>query len=211
MLVLYFIFIFVEVIKRAFFAALLQKWAGDGREQDAPGHCQYVKNMKERIRQIMEHERMSQQEFAAKLEISPASLSSIFTGRTNPTNKHVQAIHRAFPDINIKWLLFGEEEMYTHPKGEAIDEKNGNTEDTASSGECETDNTVCELTSPPPQTENRERKESSRYYRSETPLSPVGFQPFIKNEQESNIRKRQIKEIRVFFDDGTYEAFVPSK
>ena len=59
----------------------------------------------------MELAGLSQQEFAARLEISPASLSSIFTGRTNPTNNHVQAIHRAFPNINVNWLMFGEGEM----------------------------------------------------------------------------------------------------
>ena len=45
--------------------------------------------MKDRIRQIMDDAKMSQQDFAAKLEISAASLSSIFTGRTRPTNNHV--------------------------------------------------------------------------------------------------------------------------
>ena len=64
--------------------------------------------MKERIRQILEWTKLSQQDFATRLGISPASLSSIFTGRTNPTNNHVQAIHRAFPEIDISWLLFGE-------------------------------------------------------------------------------------------------------
>ena len=45
--------------------------------------------MKERIRCIMEYVQLTQQDFAAKLNISPASLSGIFTGRTNPTNNHV--------------------------------------------------------------------------------------------------------------------------
>lgn len=72
---------------------------------------------KERIRKIMEGVRMSQQDFAAKLGISPATLSSIFTGRTNPTNYHVQAIHKAFPEINVSWLLFGEGDMISQNGG----------------------------------------------------------------------------------------------
>jgi hypothetical protein len=31
-----------------------------------------------------------------------------------------------------------------------------------------------------------------------------------KNAKNFDILKRNIKEIRVFFDDGTYESFVPS-
>ena len=68
--------------------------------------------MKDRIKQVMEWTGLSQQDFATKLGISPASLSSIFNGRTNPTNNHVQAIHRSFPEIDINWLLFGEGKMF---------------------------------------------------------------------------------------------------
>ena len=68
-----------------------------------------------------------------------------------------------------------------------------------------------ELPFPPPQTESREAKESDRHYGTGCQLPPIGFRTYIEKEQESNRPKRQIKEIRVFFDDGTYEAFVPSK
>lgn len=67
--------------------------------------------MIERIRSIMDYAKLSQQDFAARLGISPASLSSILTGRTNPTNKHVMGVHVAFPEINVNWLMFGEGEM----------------------------------------------------------------------------------------------------
>ena len=81
--------------------------------------------MKDRVRQVMSWAKLSQQDFATYLEISPASLSSIFNGRTNPTNNHVQAIHRAFPEINVNWLMFGEGEMLlngkTSEKGAGID------------------------------------------------------------------------------------------
>ena len=59
----------------------------------------------------MDHYGLSQQNFAAQLGVAPATISSIFTGRTNPTNKHVQAIHKAFPEIDTNWLMFGEGEM----------------------------------------------------------------------------------------------------
>ena len=40
--------------------------------------------MKDRIKQLMERQKMSQQTFADILGISPASLSSIFTTEQNP-------------------------------------------------------------------------------------------------------------------------------
>lgn len=74
--------------------------------------------MKNRILQIMKNKGMSQQEFSRATGISAASLSSIFNGRTAPTMKHAEALHRSFPQLNVSWLLFGEGEMYTSAFGE---------------------------------------------------------------------------------------------
>ena len=73
--------------------------------------------MEDRIRQLMEASGLSQKDYAAKLEISPGSLSSIFNGRTRATNNFTKAIHRAFPTVNINWLLFGEGEMFGSSDG----------------------------------------------------------------------------------------------
>ena len=51
-----------------------------------------ISSMKDRIRQIMESKHMTQQVFAQFIEMSPASLSSIFSGRTRPTLNIVEAI-----------------------------------------------------------------------------------------------------------------------
>ena len=63
--------------------------------------------MKERIRELMESLHKSQQDFAQFIEMSPASLSSIFNGRTKPTLTIVEAIKKKIPDISVEWLLFG--------------------------------------------------------------------------------------------------------
>lgn len=169
------------------------------------------RSMKERIRQIMEHEKMSQQEFAAKLEISPASLSSIFTGRTNPTNNHVQAIHRAFPSINVNWLMFGEGDMNV-----LHDESNGS--DNSPTSGIEPPAPAAEGTlpmfdeasfqAPAPatgRTTSSPFQQRERTQQSKTSSRDYGTMKIIDRPT------RKIKEIRVFFDDGTYEAFVPSK
>src|SRR5574344_1193153 len=68
--------------------------------------------MKDRIKKLMESQHMTQQTFAQVTGISPASLSSIFTGRTKPTLNHVEAIQKKFPNINLGWLLNGSEPMF---------------------------------------------------------------------------------------------------
>ena len=60
--------------------------------------------MKDRIKKIMEMQRTTQQDFADQLKIAPATLSSIFTGRTRPTLAIVDAIKSRFPQISTDWL-----------------------------------------------------------------------------------------------------------
>ena len=68
--------------------------------------------MKDLIRKVMESQNMTQQEFADFVHISPASLSSVFTGRTRPTLAIVEAIKGALPDISTDWLMFGSGNMW---------------------------------------------------------------------------------------------------
>ena len=77
--------------------------------------------MKDRIKQIMDSQQMSQQSFAAFLDISPATLSSIFTGRTKPTLSTVEAIKMKIPNINTDWLMFGSVNMYSDSKDHNLD------------------------------------------------------------------------------------------
>ena len=68
--------------------------------------------MKDRIRQLMESQHMTQQTFADFIGISTASLSSIFTGRTKPTLNTVEAIRSKFSTINLDWLMYGQGPMF---------------------------------------------------------------------------------------------------
>lgn len=179
--------------------------------------------MKERIRLIQEQLGLSQIEFANKLGISPASLSSIYTGRTNPTNNHVMAIHKAFPQINVNWLMFGEGDMTEggavgvalNENGEAV---NNNDEGGIENGKSEASVGPAGLALF--SSEGREMAGGDVVSRmgvadggnpSHLGVSNEDF--YSRRSKNTNIIDkpvREIKEIRVFFSDGTYEAFVPS-
>ena len=72
--------------------------------------------MKDRIKMIMESQHMTQQTFAQFIQISPASLSSIFNGRTKPTLAIAEAIKAKIPSLSTDWLLFGSGSMYMGDK-----------------------------------------------------------------------------------------------
>lgn len=155
----------------------------------------------------MEQTKLSQQEFANKTGISAPSLSSIFTGRTNPTNKHVKAIHQAFPDININWLLFGEGEPRVSASAAQGDEEgmlaidmvgNDSPGDMFSPHSAASLNGEASATADAPSVAAQKRLEKKLL---EKLLEEKAAAP--------DVVRRKITEIRVFFDDGTYETFSP--
>ncbi|MDY2634432.1 MAG: helix-turn-helix transcriptional regulator, partial [Prevotella sp.] len=95
--------------------------------------------MKDRIRQLMEAQRMTQQTFAQFVEISPATLSSIFTGRTKPTLNLVEAIIKKIPSVNLDWLMFGKGSMFADEGSDAYQESSGSTSATELQFDFDTD------------------------------------------------------------------------
>lgn len=74
--------------------------------------------MKDRIRMVMDAMQMTQQEFAENIGIAPATISSVFTGRTRPSLGIVEAIKRKFPDVSTDWLMFGAGQMMSSASGD---------------------------------------------------------------------------------------------
>lgn len=173
-------------------------------------------SMKDRIMQIMKMEDMTQQEFAKALDVSPASLSNIFNGKTNPTNYHVAAIHQRFPDINVNWLMFGEGDIYARGHQSVMSTSKVESETktdsfTLASHDAGGSITPTDGGNAPMRTSevNEERISSSTLSSDEEAVMQQGMAPTILRETIKYIDKpqRKITEIRIFFDDGTFEVF----
>ena len=172
-------------------------------------------NMKDRIRKVMEYAGLSQQDFAARCGISPSSLSGIFNGRTEPSKKHVAGVHEAFPEVSVGWLMFGEGEMFSGDKSAPKDTLQGTLFDgvqgtvQAVPGGTSAPQTAVSSASVSP-TATPSPVEGAYYGQ---PLARDFPEPkSVLRETAINLDKktRRIKEIRVFFDDGTFETFTPS-
>ena len=153
--------------------------------------------MKDRIAKIMQKEEMTAGQFAEKIGLSPSSLSHILNGRNNPSLDVIMKIHKACNYVNLPWLIYGEGEM----EGQLEVPKSDNV---GISGVSLFDESTFFA---PEGTEEREnRKEMA-------PKSPVFAPKEIVREEIKYIEKpaRKITEIRIFFDNGTYETFRPDK
>lgn len=151
--------------------------------------------MKDRIKQVMEMQHMTQQVFARFIGISASTLSSIFTGRTKPTIQIATSIKNKIPNISTDWLMFGIGEMFL-------------SDDAIS-------------TTPPPSTASEKRLEPMLDFGIDEPshqptiIAPT-TKPQVQNDKVDMVKnidkvQRKITEIRIFYDDQTWETFLPKR
>ncbi len=156
--------------------------------------------MKERIKQLMESTHLNQQGFANFLGVSPATINGILKDRSKPTLNIVEAIKNKFPGLSLDWLLYGNGDMYV--------------------GESKPTFTPTSLTAP----ESTSLSGDSDSFKSDSnPHPSLNFsdpddsvKDTIKKTEKLvtkiiDKKQRIITEIRVFYDDQTWESFVPKK
>ena len=143
---------------------------------------------------------MTQQVFAEFIGIAPATLRGIFTERTKPTINTVEAIKKKLPSLNTDWLMFGKEPMY-------IDQEVSEASSAPQAGSKVQESLfdfAPSASAPTPQTVFR------------TPQNQMGVRNTrleIAAQDMNNLDRapRKVTEIRVFYDDQTWESFVPAK
>lgn len=148
--------------------------------------------MKDRIAQLIEKEGLTAAQFAEKIGISSSSLSHILGGRNKPSLDVVMKIHKACDYISLQWLLYGEGEMETD-----VDTGNKVRLDESLFGE----NALFTSHSPA----------ASEYRKENEVNSPQIVPKEIVREEIKYVEKpaKKITEIRIFYDNGTYETFKP--
>lgn len=153
----------------------------------------------------MESQHMNQQSFANFIGVSPASLSSILQERTRPTLNIVEAIRSKMPTLNTDWLMWGEGEMF--PTGsndvpaepadlfadEMLRSPESGTLDFGDNGQTSRSS----MGSGASQHTARAQRQAS--------------QNIVMDAKNIDKVSRRITEIRVFYDDQTWESFVPKK
>lgn len=184
---------------------------------------------------------MNQQTFSNYTGINTATLSGILTGRTQPTIKVVNSIMKKFPNVDIKWLMFGEGGMLntdnpTPPVPSSADaEQNlfsaSQQPDSVSAPQPSVSNIAIQTsssTTPQPASKpapahgvnmavnptffDTVTPQSNAPAQSSTPRQPTVISHVAMEQNATPIPpKRRVTEIRIFYDDQTWEAFVPKK
>ncbi|MDP4185180.1 MAG: helix-turn-helix transcriptional regulator [Bacteroidota bacterium] len=155
--------------------------------------------MEERIKQLLEFEKMTPAEFADRIGVQRPSVSHVLSGRNKPGYVFIQKILSGFPSLNARWLLNGEGPVYEEKKESPIKE------------------TMPDLFSSSVSPENKlqeSRQELKEVFVEEKlPLSNI--KPPV-NEPSKNLNsiclnnEKIAERIVIFYSDKTFEEYRPT-
>lgn len=164
-------------------------------------------NERERIELLMKCYGLTPSQLADRTGIQRASVSHIISGRNKPSLEVLQKIYEAFPELDLGWLMTG--------KGEepvALDFAAGDA--------AEAENTLFsqpltekepELSVASPRRVQVEQQEQPARQLQSSRSAERQRKPVVQKPRQQAVSERRIKEIRIFYTDGTYETLLPEK
>ena len=176
-------------------------------------------NERERIELLMKCYDLSPSQFAERTGIQRASVSHIISGRNKPSLEVMLKVYDAFPGVDMKWLMTGVGE---EPVRLAVSEAVPSATDTLFPGVDVAPEKQQQLESnlfaPAPIVEPVQHEESKQRRtpvqqpvreRSVPDTRPKRMQANRLAQMTALQPEKKIKEIRIYYSDGTYETLVP--
>ena len=166
---------------------------------------------RERIELLMKCYGLSPSQFADKTGIQRASVSHILSGRNKPSLEVMLKIFDAFPSIDMKWLMTGigeapvatsinavsQENLFPDEEPvHSIEQKTIGTQSQAALYATTRQAAIPSLQPEPKQVQHKQQRKATQ-----------GRQQTL----QSAASQRRIKEVRIFYTDGTYETLLPEK
>lgn len=157
-------------------------------------------NERERVETIMRCYNLTPSQFADKSGIQRASVSHILSGRNKLSLDIVLKIHDSFPAVDLEWLMTGIGVVPTiqHDTTAAITESTLFTTSEVKREESEN------VPQQPMEYTVKSTKQTTKQHALKTPRNTTRSIP-------SQDTGKRIKEVRIFYTDGTYETLIPEK
>lgn len=160
--------------------------------------------MNRRLQQFLDVENITQAQFAARINVAPASISHILAGRNKPGYDFMLNTMKAFPDLNIEWLISGQGRMLKRDTPQLQypvrqDEPSVAREDGSLSLFPGTQQEE-QKTLPESQKSSTDTGDAPNIESSASQDSPAGH-------AQAPEKQRKATKIVVFYNDGTFQEF----
>lgn len=176
-------------------------------------------NERERIELLMKCYNLSPSQFADRTGIQRASVSHIISGRNKPSLEVMLKIYEAFPGLDMKWLMTG---IGDAPTGQASEPAAGVQQESLFAEQAAVPHVESSLFAAPaepvlptaiPEEPKPRRTAVQQPVRERTvPEARPRRQQGTRLAQMAAMQPdKKIKEIRIYYSDGTYETLIPEK
>lgn len=170
-------------------------------------------NFATRLKLFMDSIDVPSTQFADRCEIPRPSFSQLLSGRNQKVSDVlIRKIHAAYPDLSVMWLMFGEGSML---KSQNITADNSDDvlvsthENPRKISESSNDDKVAdEFSNLKGLNKPQNTPHNSIYQQLEDNKKILELQLQIDKMQKN---PRRVAQITVYYDDSTFETFVPSK
>ena len=171
-------------------------------------------NERDRIELLMKSYNLSPSQFADKTGIQRASVSHILSGRNKPSLEVMLKIYEAFPGLSMEWLMAGVGEGPSAApviKEESVQSAAGLFAAFDDVVEAETLSNPAINEVPTDVVARKNRAEKPRKDDVAQVEKGVRRTSQTRTTVQAAVAQRKIKEIRVFYTDGTYEVLLPER
>ena len=166
-----------------------------------------------RFTKVIEYSELTPAEFAEEIGVQRSSISHIISGRNKPSLDFITKIKTAFPDFEWNWLITGQGEMLisekkiesiVEEKPETIEKKKPSLPDLFSIID---DENFGKDETPQNLAKNDNVRESNISYNKSEKNIISDSQPLEKSIQNQDLKKKNVKRIVFFYEDGTFETY----
>lgn len=173
-------------------------------------------NFATRLKLFMDSIGIASSQFADSCEIPRPSFSQLLSGRNQKVSDVlIKKIHSVYPQLSIMWLMFGEGDML-EKENQNSSEDNSNDENAVEiqknprdiSARPTNESTKTGYSNLKGLTFNEEQAQNSIFQHLEDNKKILELQMQIESLQKN---LRRVAQITVYYDDSTFETFVPSK
>ena len=153
-----------------------------------------------RIKDVLDNSGLSAAEFAEKLSVQRSSISHILSGRNKPSLDFITKLHKAFPAVDIQFLITGEPAVIKQPQMHTAEDEGKEKE------------VLSQDNRPVEDVTNVNHKESDAHVTNVNPpaVDDTSSQPRSESEQELNVTSsKRVSKIILLYEDGRFQEFTP--
>ena len=166
--------------------------------------------MNRRLQQFLGAENISQSQFADSIGVARASVSHILAGRNKPGFDFILNMAKAYPALNVDWLITGKGRMYK-TSNEPIPVQSTNYDELpdlfGEESEAVLEQTSDSLRPVPEEVRTPSNASASSTQRRDTAAGTSSNTDTIAlvGSLQQSAKQRNISKIVIFYDDNTYQ------